>query len=135
MVHPLTLEILPEELAVCRLPADAALPDWGQQGRPYAVVRTADELSIVCCARLVPADVQAVRGWRCFRVRGPLPFHLTGILAKLTNPLAEAGIALFALSTFDTDYVLVEETRLAAAVVALRQAGHDIDAARTHGGP
>lgn len=130
MVSGLTLEILPEELAVCRLPADATLPSWAQAGSLFALTRTPDELSVVCAASDVPDGVDAVNGWRAFRVRGPLPFHLTGILASLARPLAEAGIPLFALSTYDTDYVLVQGRQLDAALDALRQAGHHVDDTR-----
>jgi hypothetical protein len=124
----LTLSLLPETLAVARLPAGAALPGWIDWSDPFVTVsRTRDELSVVCPeARLPPgfetADAQAERGWRGFKVEGPLDFALTGILARLAAPLAEAGISIFAISTFDTDYLLVRSRDLAAATTVLRQA-------------
>lgn len=102
--------------AVCRLAADAAVPDWAQQpGELSNVTRTGDELSIVCEQRWVPADTQHEGDWRALRVPGPLDFGLTGILAKLTTALAKADVSVFAVSTFDTDYLLVKDTQLAAA--------------------
>ena len=118
------LELLPHSLAVCRLPADTELPVWVKGFQ--SVTRTSDELSIICEAVNVPQEVQAERDWRCLRVAGTLEFHLTGILASLTSPLAEAGISIFALSTFDTDYLLVKADSLGAAVRVLEAEGYEI---------
>ena len=119
----LPLVILPERLAVCRLPADTALPDWARPGDLLALVRTADELSIVCTERYVPPEVRAERGWRAIQVQGPLEFSMVGVLASIAVPLARVGISIFVLSTFDTDYVLVKEDALDRAVSALTQSG------------
>ena len=119
----LPLVILPERLAVCRLPADAASPDWARPGELLAFVRTADELSIVCTERFVPPDVRAERTWRAIQVQGPLEFSMVGVLASIAVPLARVGISIFVLSTFDTDYVLVKEDALDRAVSALTQSG------------
>jgi hypothetical protein len=86
-------------------------------------VRTPTELSIVCDETWVPRDVRAERGFRALVIDGALDFALTGILASVTGPLAEAAISLFAFSTYDTDYVMVKEEQLDAAVAALRAAG------------
>jgi hypothetical protein len=125
MIHTLVVGLLPDRYAVCRLAADAPLPDWAA-GDLVSLTRTGDELSIVCCADCVPDGVRCETGWRVLRVAGVLDFALVGILASLLVPLAEAGISVFALSTFDTDYVLVRETDLARAVQTLREAGHDV---------
>lgn len=118
----LTLSLLPETLAVARLPAGAALPGWVDWSDPFVTVsRTRDELSVVCPEARVPAEAQAERGWRGFKVEGPLDFALTGILARLAAPLAEAGISIFAISTFDTDYLLVRAHDLAAATAVLQR--------------
>lgn len=125
MPHPvLTLQILQGELAVCRLDATVGLPGWTAASAFVSVTRTVDELSIVCDAGCVPPGVRNERGWQALQVQGPLDFGAVGILAAITGPLAEAGISLFALSTFDTDYVLVREASLPAATAALRAAGH-----------
>ena len=122
----LVLDRLDGALAVCRLGADAPLADWMWTGPVASVTRTEAELSVVCAESAVPEGVRAEGGWRALRVRGPLVFDLTGILASLTAPLAEAGLPIFSLSTFDTDVVLVRETDLDAAAAALREAGHEV---------
>lgn len=126
--HPaLTLSLLPDTLAVCRLAPDAEVPAWAWTGEPASVTRTRDELSLVCREDAVPEGVRAESGWRCLKVQGPLDFALTGIMAALTAPLAAAGISVFAVSTFDTDYLLVKAENLDRASVALRGAGHRVE--------
>ncbi len=126
MIHRLNLQLLDARLAVCRLDPHAAIPDWAWQGEIASVTRTRDELSVVCSASAVPAGIKAQLGWRAFRVVGTQDFALVGILASLTAPLAEAGISLFALATFDTDYLLVQEDDLPRAIAALRARGHHV---------
>ena len=123
-MRPLSLSILPESFAIALLSSDASVPPWAGSGALQSATRTPDELSIVCREESVPAGVTASRGWRAIRVAGPLEFSLTGILASLAAPLAEAQISLFALSTHDTDYVLVPHAKLPGAVDALTGAGH-----------
>ena len=123
----LPLEVLPDTLAICRLPADAALPAWATAPAAFVTVsRTAEELSITAVQRLVPADVRCERDYRALRVRGTLPPDLVGILLSIADPLAKAGLGIFAISTYDTDYVLVKARDLPAALEALRAAGHDV---------
>jgi hypothetical protein len=125
----LPLEVLPDTLAICRLPADAPLPAWATRPAAFVTVsRTPDELSITAVQRQVPADVRCERGYRALRVRGTLPPDLVGILLSIAEPLAKAGLSIFAISTYDTDYVLVKARDLPAAVEALRAAGHDVRA-------
>lgn len=122
----LPLILLPDVLAVCRLRPEAPLPVWTAGPGFASITRTDEELSIVVRRDRVPGDVVAVQGWRALKVQGPLDFALTGILAALTAPLADAGISLFAIATYDTDYVLVKEETLEAAITALTAAGHHI---------
>jgi hypothetical protein len=122
----LSLSVLPDGLAVCRLAADAPIPAWAWTGGLASVTRTGDELSIVCGENAVPEDVRCERGWRCLALQGPLDFGMTGILAALTASLAAAGIPLFALSTFHTDYLLVKREALERAIEVLCAAGHRI---------
>ena len=117
---------LPGSFAICKLDKDAALPAWATAGNFFSITRTTDELSIVCSQSDVPEDVPCERDWRCLRVAGTMAFSVVGVLASLVTPLAEAGISVFALSTFDTDYLLVKEKDLENAVVALRQYGHTV---------
>lgn len=125
-VRPLTLTVLSDSLAVCRLGADDPVPAWALASRFFSITHTTDELSIVCPEEAVPEGVRCERGWRCLRVAGVLPFSDVGILASLTGPLATAGVSVFAVSTFDTDYLLVKAGDLARACEALRNAGHSI---------
>jgi len=129
----LTLNLLPDTLAVCRLSPDAAIPDWALASDFYSITRTADELSIVCHQRDVPDDVQREGDWRCLKVQGPLDFSMTGVMASLATPLAAAGISLFVISTFDTDYLLVKQDTLQATIAALGRAGHSITGYRDDG--
>jgi hypothetical protein len=126
MTPRLTLTLLPGRYAVCRLDPGAPLPDWWDRGTPASVTRTADELSIVCDEAAPPDGPRVERGWRAFKFEGPFPFESTGILASVAGPLAAAGVGIFAFSTFDTDYVMVKERQLDAAVRSLRAAGHEL---------
>lgn len=117
------LSLFPNRLAVCRLSADAPLPDW-PRGQFLSITRTPAELSIVCDEAAVPPDIQAERGWRAFEVEGPIPFETTGVAAGLTAPLAASGISVFLISTYDTDWLLVKEAALERAADALRAAGY-----------
>ncbi len=111
--------------AVCRLPSNASIPALPDAASFLSITRTADELSIVCVAEHVPENAKCESPWVCFKLEGPFPFSLTGVLASFLDPLAKAGIPIFAVSTFDTDYVLVKEESAPAALKALRDAGHD----------
>jgi hypothetical protein len=119
----LPLIILPDKFAICQLPVDTPFPDWGRSNSLLAFVRTSSELSVVCDERYAPPDVKAERGWRCFLVQGPLDFSMVGVLSAVTTPLAQAGIGIFVISTYDTDYILVKESALDRAQNALIQAG------------
>jgi len=121
----LSLAVLPDRLAVCRLPAGAPTPTWAT-GAVTSVTRTPEEVSVVCAEDAVPAEVRAEGGFRCLTVAGPLDFALTGIIAALAVPLAAAGISIFVVSTFDTDLLLVRDHLLAPAAAALRGAGHTL---------
>jgi len=124
--HHLSLIVLPELVAVCRLSPSIPIPAWASTGQFFSITRTADELSIVCFQDTVPDGVDCERGWRCLRVAGAMPFSVVGVLASLTSPLAEATISIFAISTFDTDYLLVKAEKLDDAVATLRRVGHSV---------
>src|SRR6185369_12276302 len=121
-MSPHRLILLPDSCAVCRLPPDADVPAWPAGGL-VSVTRTAEELSVVCREDAVPAGVRHEGGWRCLRVAGTLDFGLVGVLAALLGPLAAAGVSVFVVSTFDTDYVLVRGRQLPEALAALTAAG------------
>ena len=140
----LDLDLLPEPYAVCRLPAGSPVPAelLPASSRPGARARSAAgdersapltsitwtpvETSVICRADLAPAGAVVETGWRCLRMAGPLDLALTGIMASVAAPLAEARVNIFAFSTYDTDYVLVPSVRLTEAVAALTAAGHRV---------
>ncbi len=119
------LSPLPDRLAVCRLPADAPLPAPSENGF-FSVTRTEAEISIVCREGDEPGGAAVEPGWRALRVAGTLDFSQTGVLASFASPLAQAGVPIFVVSTYDTDYLLVQETDLDTAVTALTAAGHSV---------
>ena len=123
----MNLSLTPDRLSVCQLPPDAAIPAWAANAKPFvSITRTADELSIVCAEGLASSDVKQETGWRAFMIMAPLDFGLTGILSSVLDPLAKAGISIFALSTYNTDYILVKADKVEAATQALRAAGHRV---------
>ncbi len=121
-----TLTLLPEHFAICRLEPDAPIPDWAMI-RPasfFAITQTKEELSVICPQQHVPADVMAYTGWRCLKLEGPFELEEPGILAALVTPLAQAGIAVFAEATYDTDYLLVNQ--IENAIHTLEQLNHRV---------
>jgi hypothetical protein len=127
----LAIDVQPGEYAVARLAADAPVPSGLlDPGEPVlvSVTRTPTELSIICPAGLAPEGARIEAGWRLLTVRGPLAFTLTGIIAALSSELAAAGVALFSLSTFDTDHLLVRSDEVERAVEVLRSSGHEVGA-------
>lgn len=119
------IEVLPDVYAISRLNADAAVPDW-VSGEFVSITRSSDELSIVCPQGNVPASVRCERPWRCLRIGEQLGFSMIGVISSLAGNLAAANISVFVISTFDTDYFLVREEDLAAAVRSLVEAGNSI---------
>ena len=122
----LKLQILADRLAICRLSSGEPVPQRPGGARFWSVTCTNEETSVVPPEGSVPAQWVAERGWRCLKVAGPLDFGLTGILASMSVPLAEAGVSIFAISTYDTDYVLVKEDDLEEATRALQGYGHSV---------
>lgn len=122
-----SLRVLSDRLAVCQLSPQADTPGWARLVELLSITRTRSELSIVCSQRFLPPDVKAERDWRAFEIKGPLDFSLTGVLAGLSTTLAQAEISLFALSTYDTDYLLVKDADFERARLALTAAGHAIE--------
>ena len=122
----LTLELVAGSYAVCRLSAAEPLPAWAGGGPFVSITRTDAELSVVCPQEAVPAAVLAERGFCCLRVAGPLGFGMTGVLASLSGPLASSGVSIFVVSTYDTDYLMVQERDLERAEDALARAGHRV---------
>lgn len=121
----LTLKILPADYVIWQLPSDALTPTIASS-EFSAVIRTATELSGVCEVSQVPAGATVDAGWRCLQFVGPFDLTLTGIMVRVATPLAQAGVPIFTLATYNTDYILVPSARLADACNAIRHAGHTI---------
>ena len=123
------LEVLGDRLAVCRTDKDRPLPTWAKAsaGEFISVTRTRDELSIILSDQRAPAKARCERDWRLLMVKGPLDFTQVGIIAGLSGTLANAGISIFALSTYDTDYIMVKQADLDRALSALREAGYPVN--------
>lgn len=120
------LTVLAERLLICRLDAGEEVPAWATGAPFFSVTRTRDELSVVCPEDVVPESVPCELGWRALKLEGPFDLSMVGILASVASPLAAAGASIFAVSTFDTDYVLVREEQLDLAVDTLRASGHRV---------
>lgn len=123
--HRLRFSRVPGSFAVCRLAAKTPVPTWAAQGKFFSITGTADEVSIVCLGAQVPADIQHENGWACLKLEGPFPFSETGILSSFVQPLSDRAIPIFAISTFDTDYVLVKNDWVEKALQVLQEAGHE----------
>ena len=124
--RPLVFSLLPAALAVCRLDAAAAVPAWAAGGPFVSVTRTADELSVICPEEAVPAGIVAAAGWRCLKLEGPFDFSETGLVASFARLLADAGVSLMVVCTYDTDYLLVRDFDLDRAIESLEAGGYRI---------
>jgi hypothetical protein len=125
MAQKLTLHLLNETFTINKLPQFAEIPSILSKGDMCFILRTDEELTIVCPDYMAPNNVQQELGWRCLRVEGQIKMEEVGVLASIAGPLAEAQVPIFAISTFNTDYVFVMEEHLVNAVQALQKAGHE----------
>jgi hypothetical protein len=121
-----TLSILPDRLAVCRLDKQDEIPSWALNNRFVSITRTAEELSIIAPETIVPDSLPHDTGWRPVKVEGPLDLTLYGVLASLISPLAQEGISVLAIATYDTDYFLVKEAHCEQVATILRNKGHQV---------
>jgi len=122
----LTLLILREAAGICKLPADEPIPLWACQGEFFSITKTDEELSIVCAESAIPDGAVCEKGWKLLKIQGMLDFALVGILANVSTALAKAGISIFAVSTYNTDYILVKAADLDRAAQKLREQGHEV---------
>ncbi|WP_067434452.1 ACT domain-containing protein [Nocardioides jensenii] len=121
-----TLQQFPEKLAVVRLAPGAEVPDWAEASSLFSITATATETSLVCATRSVPTKVVSQKPFTAFAVKGPIDFELYGVLVSLLQPLAEAKISVFTISTFDTDWILVPQGKADEAAEAWRRQGHTV---------
>ena len=124
--HQLKFRWLSGAYAIVRLPSDVAIPDWAPKGDFISITRTSDELSIVCPAENLPANVHSPHHWICLKLEGPFPFSQTGVLLSFIEPLSNNSVSIFAISSYYTDYVLVQEEFAGLTLDALRTAGHEL---------
>jgi uncharacterized protein len=122
-MNPLTFSVLPGEYAICRLQSNDTVPGWAPASPFYSITKTTDELSIVCEAQYVPLDSSHNKGWRLLKIAAVLDLSLTGITASFSTALANAGVNLCVIATYDTDYIMVKEDKLSTAMKALQEAG------------
>jgi uncharacterized protein len=126
-VSTLRFSLLSETFAICRLDPTTSIPEWALRPATFtSITRTSDELSIVCPENHIPPDLKSDAGWICMKLEGPFPFSMTGVLASFVNPLSSNRIPIFAVATFDTDYVLIKQECWEAASAALESAGHKL---------
>lgn len=118
--------LLPDTFAIVRMEPGDEIPDWSAGGPFVSITRTSKELSVVCREVSVPPGSQADRGWQCLELEGTIPLNTIGVAAAFTSVLAKAGVSVFPIATYDTDYVLVKGDRLEKAADALRSAGHSV---------
>lgn len=116
----LKISLLKPTVGVCRLAPTEHIPSWASEGQFFSITKTGEELSILCEESFIPEGIICERNWRVLKVEGPLDFSLIGILSRISSLLAEAGISIFALSTYDTDYILVKDKDIDRAVEVLR---------------
>lgn len=115
----LTLKLLNETYGVCRLDKTDLIPEWVKKSDFYSITKTSEELSIVCAQAYIPNGVKYEKDWRALKIEGPLDFSLIGILAPISTILAKKGISIFAISTYDTDYILVKNKDIDIAIESL----------------
>jgi len=122
----LTMKLLKGKYGVCRLDKNDLIPEWTQNSDFISITRTLDELSIVCAEESIPDYVKCEKDWKILKIEGPLDFSLIGILASISTILAKKRISIFAVSTYDTDYVLVKNKDIDRAVAVLVNEGYVI---------
>lgn len=122
----LNLSVLKGTYGIAQLDPQSSIPPWASQGEFFSITRSTEELSVVCLASAIPESVRSDQGWRIFKIQGPFAFDQVGILNAVTSVFAEKGIGLFAISTYDTDYILVKEDHLDHVIASLMDAGHQV---------
>lgn len=126
MGFSLRIRVVPGRYAVCRLDADAAIPEWFPGSGFKAVVYSGDEVTLVCLETRVPSGIPSEIGWSCLRTIGPFPFDAAGVVKSLIDPLSSNDVGVFVICTFDGEHVLIPSSKLDAAIKHLEAAGHTI---------
>ena len=122
----LTMKLLKEEYGVCRLDNAEEIPEWAKNSDFFSITKTGEELSIVCAEESIPSGIKCERHWKILKIQGPLDFSLVGILASISSILAQNKISIFAISTYDTDYILVKNKDIENAIACLANERYEI---------
>jgi len=122
----LTMKLIKEKYGVCRINPNELIPEWAQNSDFFSITKTCDELSIVCSQDAIPNDIKCEKDWKILKIEGPLDFSLVGILASISTILAQKGISIFAISTYDTDYILVKNKHIRNAIDSLVKERYEI---------
>ncbi|MBX4261975.1 ACT domain-containing protein [Clostridium estertheticum] len=122
----LTMKLLNEKFSVCRLNKNEQIPEWVKNSSFYSISKTSDELSIVCSQDIIPSNIKCEKDWRILKVEGPLDFSLIGIISSISTILALKRISIFAVSTYDTDYILVKNKDIDNTILALSNERYEI---------
>lgn len=120
----LQLSLLDEVYGICIFPNNAPVPEWAVTASLYSITRTKKELTIVCPQSVIPSDCEYDSNWRCFRIDGSFDLNQVGVISSLAAPLAQAGVSIFVVSSYDTDYFLVTGEKVEKAIAALSDNGH-----------
>lgn len=126
MKNKLSIKLLKEKYGVCRLNKNEAIPSWALQGDFYSITKTEDELSIVCLQDNIIENIKCEKDWRVLKIEGPLDFSLVGILSKISTLMANNSISIFAVSTYDTDYILIKEKDINRAIKVLNNDSYEV---------
>lgn len=122
----LVLSTLDGFFAICKLNPQTKIPNWALKGEFYSITRTSEELSILCPQKIIPDEITSVGRWRGLKIEGPFQFTEIGILNSITAPLASVKISLLSISTFDTDYVFIQDDQFENALLILAANGHEV---------
>ena len=122
----LQLSLLKYKYGLCTLPNTAPIPDWALTQSLASITRTEKELTIVCQLEILPSQYQSGLNWRCFKIDGSFDLNQIGVISSISSPLADAGISIYVISTYDTDYFLIQEQNLEKTISVLSNSGHYI---------
>ena len=122
----LQLSLLKDKYGICTLPNTAPIPDWALTQSLASITRTEKELTIVCRLEILPSQYQSGLKWRCFKIDGSFDLNQIGVISSISSPLADAGISIYVISTYDTDYFLIQEQNLEKTISTLSDIGHNI---------
>lgn len=122
----LTLKLLKDKYSVCRLNKNDEIPKWIFQEEFFSITKTDEELSVVCLQDKIKENIKCEKDWRILKIEGPLDFSLIGILSKISTLMANNDISIFAISTYDTDYILIKEESINKAIEVLENNNYNI---------